>query len=496
MDGVAACLFRERSQGGVQGALSGPGTVFHQGAGQVGGVALGQQPGAERRQAFHAHVVHPGPAVGAVRALRPGRVRLPVRRGEDQGLGVVAVRQRNAGVGAAGQGGGDAGHDFIGNAVPLQVLQFLAAAAKDHGVAAFQAHHAASLAGVRHHQGMDAGLGGFMRAARGLAHVDHLRVAPRQRQDGGADQAVGQDHVGLVQGAQAAQGQQARVAGAGADQQHPARRGRIGGRQGLVQQGFRFVGAAAPQGAQDGAVQQPVVEIPARAQLRPGLTDGRPLAPGQRGQGAQGRVEHRFDALAQAPGDHGRGAARGDGDGERRPVHDGRHLDAGQFRIVHDVAEQAAGRGGVRDPPVLRAVAGGRYGQPGLVQQGRVEFPQAQLDLAGLGARQHLGMACAGADDDPGARRAQQGDLALGHQAGPHDDDRAALQVGEQREVVHAAPALRPGAAMCGSRASAWMTPARTRKSPKPSSATRSRAYRPNNSSRLDRISASVMFSR
>ncbi len=81
-------------------------------------------------------------------------------------------------------------------------------------------------------QGMDAILRGVMVAGL-LGHFDELGVAARQGQYVLADQAVVQNHIGFVKQAQGAQGQQAGIARAGADQ----RDGALGGYILLLAQG-------------------------------------------------------------------------------------------------------------------------------------------------------------------------------------------------------------------------------------------------------------------
>ena len=60
-----------------------------------------------------------------------------------------------------------------------------------------------------------------------LADEDALRVAPRALEHRLAHQAVIEDHVRLLQQLQRPQGQQIRVAGAGADQVHLPERGAV-----------------------------------------------------------------------------------------------------------------------------------------------------------------------------------------------------------------------------------------------------------------------------
>ena len=134
---------------------------------------------------------------------------------------MVAMRPRHAGVGGAGQRGGDARHHFEGDAVRVQELQLLAAAPEHEGVAALEPHHAAAGARMLQHQRVDAVLADVVVGGL-LAHFDELGVAARQRQHAGADQAVVQDHVGLVEQAQRTQREQARIARTGADERDRA----------------------------------------------------------------------------------------------------------------------------------------------------------------------------------------------------------------------------------------------------------------------------------
>ena len=90
---------------------------------------------------------------------------------------MVAVGQRDAGIGGAGHGGGDAGYHFEGNVVPAQEFQFLATAPEHERVAAFQPHHALAGACVLQHQRMDVVLAHAVAAGR-LAYFNARCVAP------------------------------------------------------------------------------------------------------------------------------------------------------------------------------------------------------------------------------------------------------------------------------------------------------------------------------
>ncbi len=72
-------------------------------------------------------------------------------------------------------------------------------------------------------------------AARHLADADAVRIAPREVQHFVGDQPVVQDHVRFLQGPQCVQGQQAGIAGTGADQHDAAAPWRIGVLQGAFE---------------------------------------------------------------------------------------------------------------------------------------------------------------------------------------------------------------------------------------------------------------------
>ena len=167
--------------------------------------------------------------------------------------------QWHAGVGGAGQRGGDARHHLVGNAVRTQVFQLFAAAAEHERVAALEPHHSAPAAGMLEHQPMDLPLRGVVVSGL-LADFDALGVAPRQRQHLGADQPVVQDHVGFVQGAQAAQGKQAQITRAGADQHDRAGGARRFGGQRLLRRHARLGCTTLAQQGRDRAAEQPLAE--------------------------------------------------------------------------------------------------------------------------------------------------------------------------------------------------------------------------------------------
>ncbi|CUI54064.1 Uncharacterised protein [Achromobacter sp. 2789STDY5608628] len=407
---------------------------------------MADQPLRQQFQLAHAHVERQ--RLAFARQRRPIQVVLvlaAVRRHQAHRLRVLAVRQRNAGIGRTGQRRGDAGHHLVAHAVRAQVFQFLAAAAEDEGVAALEPHHAAAQAGVLDQQGVDARLGRVMVLARQFAHRDAFGVAARQRHDVVADQPVVQDHVGLVQRAQRLQRQQAGIAGAGADQHHAAlgRRQRLG--QGGLQRGFSVLRALLAQQAGHGAVQQPVIEAAPRAQVGVAGADALAVAFGQAGQAAQAVVEQGFDAFAQAPRQHRRHARRGNGDDDRRAVDDGRHLERRQFRIVHHVAEDAASPRGVGDRRVDAAVIGGGHRQPRAIKPGGVEAARQVADAARRQQLRQRRRQLGRANGDIGMGFEQGERLALGHRAAAHDQHGPVFQIGKYREKLHHAASGAPG---------------------------------------------------
>ena len=133
--------------------------------------------------------------------------------------------QRYAGVGRAADRRRDARHDVVVDAGRAQILEFLAAPAKDERIAAFQADDAVAALGVFAQQPMDGFLGDAV-SASGFSDFDQLRLAARQLEDFRADQAVVQDDVGRLQRAQGIQRQEARVTRPGANQDDAPTAGR------------------------------------------------------------------------------------------------------------------------------------------------------------------------------------------------------------------------------------------------------------------------------
>ena len=131
------------------------------------------------------------------------------------------MRHRDTGRGGAADAGADAGDDAEADAGGGERQRLLAAAAEHQRVAALQPHHAVAVARQADQALVDAKL---RRAAPAGALADRLQ--PRlwgERQDLRRDQRVVQHDIGLGQGARGVQGEQARIAGTGADQPDGAR---------------------------------------------------------------------------------------------------------------------------------------------------------------------------------------------------------------------------------------------------------------------------------
>src|SRR2546422_5889312 len=130
--------------------------------------------------------------------------------------GDAAVGQRDPGVRGHRDGGGHPRHDLERDPRARQRLRLLAAPAEDEGVAALEPHDAPAAPRVPHEEGVDLLLGQRVSAAR-LAREDPARPW-RLVEETPIHQAVVDDDVGAAQEPEAADGDQPRVAGTGADE--------------------------------------------------------------------------------------------------------------------------------------------------------------------------------------------------------------------------------------------------------------------------------------
>ena len=141
---------------------------------------MGDQLGAQARDRLGAHVDHD-------RLVRPDQRRpveldlaiLGMAGDEHQGLGVIAMGQRHAGMGRATERCGDPRHDVEGDAGLGQRLELLAAPTEDERVAALEPDHALAGPRQRDQQLIDPGLGQHVAIAH-LADENGLRLRRHQ----------------------------------------------------------------------------------------------------------------------------------------------------------------------------------------------------------------------------------------------------------------------------------------------------------------------------
>ena len=351
--------------------------------------------------------------------------------------------QRNARGGRGGGGGRDAGDQLHRDPVTAQVVQLLAAAPEHEGVAALEPHD--TLAGARlvAQQGVDLVLAERVIALR-LADIDALGVAPGPVQDLRPDQPVVDHHVGALQRGQRLEGQQVRIAGAGADDRH-----RAGGRfvrTATVDQGEHgFAGSplvARQHGAGHRAVEDTVPEGPPRAAVGHQGRDGGTEGVGEPGEPAQPRRQQGFDGGAQAARQDRRGAAGGNADHHGVAIDDRRRDEARQLRTVDDVDRHAGGLGGARHFGVDRRHAAGADRQALAVEIAGAEFAALERDPPGLGLVGDLARGPRGDHRHPRAGLAQQAKFPRRGLAAADQQDRAAGQIQEGRIIFHFTPAL------------------------------------------------------
>ncbi|MCY1546172.1 hypothetical protein D9M68_821540 [compost metagenome] len=133
---------------------------------------------------------------------------------EADGLGAVAMGERDAEAAGEGQGRGDARNDRYGDAMRFEHGDFLARAAKDHRVAGLEADHMLALPGQRQHGLVDIFLPARV-APGALAHQHALGLATRQFEHVCGNQIIEQDDIGGLERADGLDGEEIRIAGAG-----------------------------------------------------------------------------------------------------------------------------------------------------------------------------------------------------------------------------------------------------------------------------------------
>ena len=383
----------------------------------------------------HAHVERQRLAV----LRQPGPVEtvsrlFAVRGHQAHRLRVVTMRQRNPGVGGASIRGCDAGHHFEMDTGLVQRFQFLTAATEHERIATLEPHHARAAAGMVDQQAMDPGLIDA-RSLRLFADIDHLRIAARHRQDFGADQMVVQDHVGFVQGAQCAQGQQAGIAGAGTDQQHGALRvDAIDRGQRVVQRDLGGSALACAQQSWHDTGEYALEPAAALRQITQARADRVAVALEQFDQITERLLEQQFDARAHMPRHHRCSTTRRHRNLQTPTLDHGRELHRGARDIVDHVGEHPACRCGFGDAGIAGLVTGRGDHQPGIVDQRSLEFAEPQGDAALFRERSDFRIRGMGHHADLRAGIEQRTNLARRDAARPDHQHAASAQVRKQRK--------------------------------------------------------------
>ena len=137
---------------------------------------------------------------------------------------VVTMGERNAGIRGNGRRRRHTRHDLERNPGRGEFLGLLAATSEQRRVAAREPHDCFALRGLLAHQPAD-GLPRHAASAGLFPGVEQMRVRLGEIQDADVDEGVMDDHVRVFQATPALEGQQSRVAGAGAYQIDFARRG-------------------------------------------------------------------------------------------------------------------------------------------------------------------------------------------------------------------------------------------------------------------------------
>eukprot|EP00445_Apocalathium_hangoei_P045506 CAMPEP_0204004478 /NCGR_PEP_ID=MMETSP0360-20130528/18397_1 /ASSEMBLY_ACC=CAM_ASM_000342 /TAXON_ID=268821 /ORGANISM="Scrippsiella Hangoei, Strain SHTV-5" /LENGTH=276 /DNA_ID=CAMNT_0050946341 /DNA_START=28 /DNA_END=855 /DNA_ORIENTATION=- len=208
---------------GVEGALGGRGRRLNDGNGCFSGGTLLLQALADVVDELETHVEDRG-LLGSIPCdLRPVHVRhlLGLSLANDEANLVHAeasVCQRHLARGGCPQGRGDTGHHLWNDAMPDEELDLLRASTEDERVAALQAHDAAPPLAVQQHEIVDLGLlqASVLRISATLAHIDEFGRLRHEVEDLLGDEVVVQHDLGVGQPPRRAQGEELRVAGAGA----------------------------------------------------------------------------------------------------------------------------------------------------------------------------------------------------------------------------------------------------------------------------------------
>ena len=195
-------------------------------------------------------------------------------------------------------------------------------------------------------------------AARAFAHADLLGVATNQLAHAVAHQVVIENHIGVLQHLQTAQGQQASIAWPGAHQNDlPA--SAAGVIEFVFKKLLRCRLITGLHQAGKATTKYPFPEATAfRHAGQAGFQMVAPVA-GLLGHPAQACRQQRFDFFPQDARQHRGGAAGGDRHQQRRAVNNRRKNKGAERLVIHHVHQTVTDVGGIGDALVERPVFGG-----------------------------------------------------------------------------------------------------------------------------------------
>jgi hypothetical protein len=174
---------RQCTEGSDHHPLRLRGPLLHDGRSRFARKAVRHEVAADLLEAEEAHV--DDDRLPRPRESLPIEIRaavLHVARDEHARLRVIAMRERNAGVGCGAQRCGDSGDDLERDSVGRQRVDLLAAAAEDERIAAFQAQHALARERALDEERIDRFLAHRV-IGPPLADVDALRARRQERED-------------------------------------------------------------------------------------------------------------------------------------------------------------------------------------------------------------------------------------------------------------------------------------------------------------------------
>jgi hypothetical protein len=264
------------------------------------------------------------------------------------------------------------------------------------------------------------------------------------------DQFIVKHDVGILQRAQRLDGEQIRIARAGANQRHPAlglaryqRAGERGGIGDIGQRGFCFIMASGQNQRADRAIDHTLPETAAQQHLGNAAMDLFAPAADEAGEIADPGRQHGFDALAHAARHHRRSAAGADRDNDVTAIDNGRKNERGMLQIVHHIDRQAD-RPGPRRHRHADIAGAGTQDRNDATKIGRQGIALRKLDPRHVGGIQSadIMIAIGRKPANPRARGRQQAQFRPHQVAGADKQHGTGLQIEKHRQESHAALAF------------------------------------------------------